>query len=375
MMNNKTQNTRPKKGSVLSGNVTQWVMDTLKENNINIDEKRRFLSEPEARNIIRTQKANILQFAISARTLDYQITRVEENIKNEIRQHEQLIRSATERHKSLINRLNMELKNNIKKKKEFKPTLDVKKNQFKQLCIKHKDYNDNNYPFDFFDFPEFEIYGLSVKYRSHIINILNTLKDKLISEKQLATLDKEKYVNEKILIRFFTLRADSEMQIWTKTKNDWKLVNALADYRRAKSSAAAINHFNSKKAYIEKIKDKKCLGAIYTTIGGSYRDLNDVMTAIDLAKEAHNISPKSFQPCSLLGACYLDQYEYDSSSHWFNEAIKRGFTFTEVRHLIDEAYKKANKKQQYEIHKLRKVFDSKDNVNQKKKAKKAVKNK
>lgn len=368
-MNTKTQNTRQKKGSVHSGNVTQWVLDTLKENNIHIDDKKSYLSPPKARGIIQTQKANILQFAISARTLDYQITRVEDNIKNEIKRHEQLIKSESERHKNLIRKLNIELENNVKKKKEFKPTLDVKKNQFKQFCLKHKNYNDNDYPLDFADFPQFSVFKLPIKKKKHIIDILNTLNEKLISEKQLEILEKEKLVNEKILIRFFTLRADSEMQTWTKTKNDWKLVNALADYRRAKSSAAAINHFNSKKAYIEKIKDKKCLGAIYTTIGGSYRDLAHINTAINLAKEAHNISPKSFQPCSLLGACYLDRYEYSPSSHWFNEAIKRGFTFTEVRKLIDEAYKKANNKQQFEIHKLRRVFALKETENQKKEGK------
>jgi hypothetical protein len=59
-------------------------------------------------------------------------------------------------------------------------------------------------------------------------------------------------------------------------------------------------------------------------MGGAKRDMRSREEAVKLATRAHGYDPKSFHPCTLLGALYYEMGDFSLGDEWFAKAVERG---------------------------------------------------
>jgi Flp pilus assembly protein TadD len=132
-----------------------------------------------------------------------------------------------------------------------------------------------------------------------------------------------------------------------KGKNAWSAVNASSHYRKCSLSERSLSLLNQ--ITFSKIRNNHLKSAICTTKGGALRDMDKFEQAIKLATEAHSYDPKSFHPCTLLGAVNYEIGNLAEGNAWFNKAEKRGARRGAVDHELRSIYKRADKKKKDKI--------------------------
>ncbi|MBB5347585.1 hypothetical protein JWG42_13140 [Desulfoprunum benzoelyticum] len=106
-------------------------------------------------------------------------------------------------------------------------------------------------------------------------------------------------------------------------KNPWSAVNASKHFRKCNSANKAVSLLSS--IDVSRIKDKRLKSAIYTTYGGAKRDLMEWAEALSLGEQAHLLNPKSFHPCTLLGAVNIQTGNVGSGLEWYRKAEELGY--------------------------------------------------
>jgi hypothetical protein len=102
----------------------------------------------------------------------------------------------------------------------------------------------------------------------------------------------------------------------------WEAVNASSHFRKAGSPSDAV-------AVLERVdldtrRDSHLKSAVCTTRGGALRDLGRFQDAVVSAEQAHGFEPKSFHPCTLLGALFYELGRRAEGDAWFARAVERG---------------------------------------------------
>jgi len=141
-----------------------------------------------------------------------------------------------------------------------------------------------------------------------------------------------------------------------KGKNAWSAVNASSHYRKCdlpKRSLSLLNQIT-----FSKIRNKHLKSAICTTKGGAMRDMGEFNQALKLATEAHSHDPKSFHPCTLLGAVNYEIGNLAEGDVWFEKAEKRGASRGSVDHELRSIYKRADNKKKEKLKKHLLAIDS-----------------
>ena len=163
----------------------------------------------------------------------------------------------------------------------------------------------------------------------------------------LNTLGK-KFFSSKVRHKFHRLEANYYLQEYKKNvKNIWNAINASSQLRKCQASLEAEGLLES--ITVSDKKDKKLLSAYFTTLGGVRRDLRKVNVAIDSASKAHNLTPDNYRPCTLLGAIYMETYQYTLGHEWYEKAIERGATDQSVNADLKSIISKMDKTKRNEM--------------------------
>lgn len=163
----------------------------------------------------------------------------------------------------------------------------------------------------------------------------------------LNTLGK-KFFSSKVRHKFHRLEANYYLQEYKKNvKNIWNAINASSQLRKCQASLEAEGLLES--ITVSDKKDKKLLSAYFTTLGGVRRDLRKVNVAIDNASKAHNLTPDNYRPCTLLGAIYMETYQYTLGHEWYEKAIERGATDQSVNADLKSIISKMDKTKRNEM--------------------------
>ncbi|WP_053578134.1 hypothetical protein [Acinetobacter sp. TTH0-4] len=163
----------------------------------------------------------------------------------------------------------------------------------------------------------------------------------------LNTIGK-KFFSTKVRHKFHRLEANYYLQEYAKnTKNIWNAINASSQLRKCQESLEAEEFLE--KISTNDIKDKKLLSAYFTTLGGVRRDLRKVKFAIDNASKAHNLTPDNYRPCTLLGAIYMETYQYSLGHEWYEKASERGATNQSINADLKSIISKMDKAKRHEM--------------------------
>ncbi len=109
---------------------------------------------------------------------------------------------------------------------------------------------------------------------------------------------------------------------FTKTNDAWSAVNASKHYRKCDKAANADAMLSS--INVESKSELKLKSALCTTHGGVKRDLMRLDEALFLGEKAHQMTPKDFRPCTLLGSVHIEMGNYDLGQSWYEKAEIRG---------------------------------------------------
>lgn len=121
---------------------------------------------------------------------------------------------------------------------------------------------------------------------------------------------------------FHENEAESCRKEFAKTGDVWQAINANSHFRKANLSERGLTLVESIAA--DSLKDKLQHSVLLTTKGGSYRDLGRLPEGLRCAEEAHVLNPKSYHPCTLLGAIHYELREFGLGDAWFAKAVERG---------------------------------------------------
>lgn len=161
------------------------------------------------------------------------------------------------------------------------------------------------------------------KELSEILNKLdNQIRLSEVEAVWLNTADK-RFFTSKVRHTFHRLEANYYLQEYQKnTKNIWNAINASSHLRKCQASSESEELLEI--IEFKQIKDKKLLSAYFTTLGGVRRDLHKYKVAIENALKAHHVTPENYRPCTLLGAIYMETYQYTLGHEWYEKATKSG---------------------------------------------------
>ena len=138
------------------------------------------------------------------------------------------------------------------------------------------------------------------------------------------TTEGKDYFSEAFQSAFHAREADFLAGEYRRTNDPWNAVNASGHYRKCEQAREAHNLLTS--IPLDRQKAPKLRSAIATTHGGVMRDLRHLAEALNLGKYAHELTPKDFRPCTLLGAVNFELGHYDIARDWYAKAIERGAT-------------------------------------------------
>lgn len=193
-----------------------------------------------------------------------------------------------------------------------------------------------------------EEYGLYdfIKQKDYkkVMNIIHRLDDHLrLSESNIIWLTTEgrDYFTPELKKCYHMHEAEHHEKEFKKNKNAWSAVNASSHYRKCDLSKKSLSLLSQ--ISFSKIRNKHLKSAICTTKGGSMRDLGESKKALELGAEAHSYDPRSYHPCTLIGAVNYEIGNFSEGNIWFQKAEERGASTVSVDHELRSIYKRANK--------------------------------
>lgn len=185
-----------------------------------------------------------------------------------------------------------------------------------------------------------------------LMNILrNVDKGLRLSEKDIAWLTTKDYeygyYTEELRERYHENEAEFYADEFKKRKDPWLAVNASSHYRKCKRTKEADSML--RKINASRIKSKKLKSALCTTHGGVKRDLLMYDIAITLGEQAHQLTPKDFRPCTLLGAVNMEMGNHSLGEAWYEKAIERGASEKSVDDDLRSIFMRAVSAKQEEL--------------------------
>lgn len=109
---------------------------------------------------------------------------------------------------------------------------------------------------------------------------------------------------------------------YRRTQDAWNAINASGHYRKCNQPKSALELLGSVPAI--RFKKPKIHSAMCTTHGGVMRDLGRRNEALQLGKHGHELQPRNFRPCTLLGAVCMELGSFGEGHDWYAKAEERG---------------------------------------------------
>ena len=163
------------------------------------------------------------------------------------------------------------------------------------------------------------------EFFSRLMSILRHLDggNRLTDEDILwLTTDGEDYYTDLLQEAFHEREAEFYKVEYKRTSDPWNAVNASGHYRKCNQARKAHDLLTS--IPDRRRKAPKLNSAICTTHGGVMRDLKRFDEALKLGEQAHDLTPKDFRPCTLLGAVNIEIGNYGIGKNWYDKAQELG---------------------------------------------------
>lgn len=164
---------------------------------------------------------------------------------------------------------------------------------------------------------------------SRLMEILRRLdRGERLSEHDVAWLLEERdgygsdYYTPDIRACYHRIEADFYVDEYKRNKDFWCVVNASSHYRKSLQSDIANSLLSS--IDIDSTNKIKLKSALCTTFGGVKKDLKQWDEALNFGKQAHDLTPRDFRPCTLLGAVNFEVGDYCNGHSWYEKALRRG---------------------------------------------------
>ena len=109
---------------------------------------------------------------------------------------------------------------------------------------------------------------------------------------------------------------------YLRTQDPWNAINGSGHYRKCDQPESALELLASVPA--NRFKHPKIHSAMCTTRGGVMRDLGRRTEALQLGKQGHELQPRNFRPCTLLGAVCMELGNLLEGYDWYAKAEERG---------------------------------------------------
>jgi hypothetical protein len=161
------------------------------------------------------------------------------------------------------------------------------------------------------------------------------------------TTEGEDYYTEILQAAFHEREAEFYTAEYNRTSDPWNAVNASGHYRKCKQAKKAHDLLTSIPAGRQKAP--KLNSAICTTHGGVMRDLNRFDEALKFGSQAHDLTPKDYRPCTLLGAVNFEVGNYDIGRDWYVKATERGASEHSIDYDLRGIFLRAAKAKREEI--------------------------
>lgn len=145
-----------------------------------------------------------------------------------------------------------------------------------------------------------------------------------LPQEELAWLSTEakQHFTQRMRETYHLLEADFHANQYRRTQDPWNAVNASGHYRKCSRSETALELLDGLAP--DRLKQPKIKSAVLTTRGGVMRDLGRRPEAIQVGEKAHELMPKDYRPCTLLGAVHMELREFESGRLWYEKARERG---------------------------------------------------
>ncbi len=188
------------------------------------------------------------------------------------------------------------------------------------------------------------------QFFARLMNILHRLDggNRLTEEDNLWLITEGKdYYTEILKTAFHEREAEFYRDEYQRTSDPWNAVNASGHYRKCNQAKKAHELLTSIPAARQKAP--KLNSAICTTHGGVMRDLSRFDEALKFGSHAHDLTPKDFRPCTLLGAVNFELGNYDVGKDWYIKSIERGASERSIDYDLRGIFLRADKAKREEI--------------------------
>lgn len=136
-------------------------------------------------------------------------------------------------------------------------------------------------------------------------------------------------------------------RLFEETGDAWQAITASGHWRRAGRSSDALRLLN--RLSVDSLMSPKLRSAFATTRGGVMRDLRELDEALKLGKEAHELLPSDFRPCTLLGAVHIELGAYGEGQRWYDMAIARGASASVMDSDLRAIFQRADSARRVEL--------------------------
>jgi hypothetical protein len=150
----------------------------------------------------------------------------------------------------------------------------------------------------------------------------------------------------KIAITHHTLEAKFYEQEYKRTGNQWNLVSASSDWRKADEPQQALQLTNLN---FNKVSDPDLKSALLTNRGRAFRDIEELSEAENCALAAIECQPDRHEPYILMATICDRLEDYERGIFYKNEAIKRGAELGDIDYELKRVVKNTkdeNKRQE-----------------------------
>lgn len=179
-------------------------------------------------------------------------------------------------------------------------------------------------------------FGIGFVESEHYPRVMSLLR-RITSGDRLTTDDvawlqteAEDCWTEELQRAWHIIEAEALTREWERSRDPWNAINASSHWRKAARPNSALEL--TEEALAKAGTDAKARSALLTTRGGAFRDLRNLDDAKAQGLAAHELTPKDFRPCTLLGAVHIELGDLMAGREWYVKAEKLGAD----RHSIDQ---------------------------------------
>lgn len=195
---------------------------------------------------------------------------------------------------------------------------------------------------------KYELDFIDEDHYPRLMKILRGLEDGVrLSDGDVIWLEESGHFTPALRRSFHFNEARHHELVFERSGDLRDAVAANSHYRKASEPQRGLQLLGG--LDFEQSPNNRVGSALWTTRGGSLRDLGRAADAMDSARQGHQLDPRSFHPCTLLGALHYEAGDRAEGDLWFQKAIERGANPEAIDSELQAIWRRAGKARRDEI--------------------------